>query len=196
MTHAAALDPSVFIYVRTIISIIVGLSLGRLLTGLARFVQHPNLYRIFLPHFIWSIFMLIYVAHFWWWEFHLITIEWTFGVYCFIILYASSLFFLCTILFPDAMHEYAGFADYFISRRRWFFGILAIVFVFDIIDVIVKGTDYLHSLGVAYWIRTAAFIAGSLLSTVVRDARFQTGYAIIALVSELAWAVGYYNMLV
>jgi ABC-type glycerol-3-phosphate transport system permease component len=124
MNQLPTIDPNIFTHVRTIISIIVGLSIGRLLTGLARFVQHPRQQKIYPVHLVWTFFMLVYVIHFWWWEFRLAGVQWTFVLYCFAAFYASVFFFLCTMLFPDTMYEYKGFADYFMSRRRWFFGIL------------------------------------------------------------------------
>jgi len=150
MNQPPAADPTIYVHVRTVISIVVGLSIGRLLTGLARFVQHPNLQKIYPVHLVWTVFMMVDVIYFWWWEFHLSTVGWTFGLYCFVALYASTFFFLCTMLFPDTMHEYAGFRDYFMSRRKWFFGILIATFLIDIVDTAIKGTSYLQALGPEY----------------------------------------------
>ncbi len=36
------------------------------------------------------------------------------------------LFLLCALLFPDSMHDYQGYEDYFLSKRAWFFGLLAV----------------------------------------------------------------------
>jgi hypothetical protein len=60
-----------FIHVRIIIGIVTGLTVTRLLTGLARFVQHPVRDRIYLAHLAWSFFPLLAIVHFWWFEFGL-----------------------------------------------------------------------------------------------------------------------------
>jgi hypothetical protein len=196
MNQAPAIDPTIYIHVRTIISIIVGLSLGRLLTGLARFVQHPNLQKIYPVHLVWTIFMMVNVVYFWWWEFHLSGVGWTFPLYCFVALYASTFFFLCTLLFPDTMHEYAGFRDYFMSRRKWFFGILIATFLLDIVDTAIKGPAYLHALGPEYWLRIGFYVIASAVAIRVENQRFQLVYAILALVYEVAWALRLYDTLV
>lgn len=196
MSQSSGIDPSTFTYIRTVISIIVGLSIGRLLTGLARFVQHPGQQIVFPAHLVWTFFLLIYVIHFWWWEFHLGNIQWTFLIYCFVVLYASTIFFLCTLLYPDTMYEYKGFEDYFMSRRGWFFGIFIAILLLDIIDVLIKGQDYMMSLGYTYWIRQAFYAVGSLVAISDRRIGFQTTFAVIALASELVWAVALYNTLV
>jgi len=54
-----------FIHIRIIIGIATGLSVTRLLTGLARFVQHPARERIYLVHLGWALFLLLAIVHFW-----------------------------------------------------------------------------------------------------------------------------------
>ena len=52
-----------FVHIRIIIGIVTGLSVTRLLTGLARFVQHPVRDRIYLVHLAWAFFLLLAVVH-------------------------------------------------------------------------------------------------------------------------------------
>jgi DMSO/TMAO reductase YedYZ heme-binding membrane subunit len=79
-----------FIHIRIIIGIVTGLTVTRLLTGRARFVQHPSRDRIYLVHLGWALFLLLAIVHFWWFEFGLARIEvWTFEVYFFVICYAA-----------------------------------------------------------------------------------------------------------
>ncbi len=54
---------------------------------------------------------------------------WSFGIFVFVISYAVVLYLLVALLFPDSISEYAGYEDFFIKRRRWFFGLLATTFV-------------------------------------------------------------------
>lgn len=68
--------------------------------------------------------------HFWWFEFGLKRIGvWTFEIYLFVISYAALFFFLGALLFPDRMDEYSGFAEYFHPRQKWFYGLLAALFL-------------------------------------------------------------------
>lgn len=190
-----ALDPTILSHVRTVISIVVGLSVGRLLTGLARFVQHPRQQKIYPVHLVWVLFMLLQIISFWWWEFHLVNVHWTFPLYCFVAFYASVFFFMCTMLFPDTMYEYKGFEDYFMSRRRWFFGLLILTFLLDIVDTFIKGRDYTAALGPEYWVRCAIYVGASIIAMAVANQRFQLAFAILALLGEIGWTLGLYDTL-
>src|ERR1700679_1102855 len=81
------------LHVRVVISIIVGLCITTLLSGFARFVQHPRRERASLLHLGWATSILLWVIHFWWWEFRLASIQrWNFETYLFIIFYATLYF--------------------------------------------------------------------------------------------------------
>jgi hypothetical protein len=99
--------------------------------------------------------------------------QWTFAIYFFVILYAILFYSLCTLLFPSDLKDYAGYEDYFLSRRRWFFGILAATYVADIIDTSLKGSAYLHSFGAEYPIRITAGLALCLIAILTRNRRIQ-----------------------
>lgn len=106
----------VYVHIRIVISMIVGLCITALLAGFARFVQHPRREHISLLHLGWAASMLIWVIHFWWWEFRLSAVEhWTFGLYLFIILYATLYYLICKLLFPDDIKGYSGYEEYFLS---------------------------------------------------------------------------------
>jgi hypothetical protein len=64
-----AVHPDVFVHIRIIVGMVLGLSLTRLVTGLTRFVQHPKREQIYPIHFGWVLFMLLSIVYFWWFEF-------------------------------------------------------------------------------------------------------------------------------
>lgn len=183
---AAAHDQ--FFHVRVIIGIVVGLSVTRLLTGLARFVQHPARNQVYWIHLGWVIFLLLGVTHFWWFEFGLSRIEqWTFEIYFFVLIYAALFFFICTILFPDHMEEYSGFADYFHSRQMWFFGLLATLFAADILDALIKGIDHFRSLGPTYPVRQAILAALAVAGMFIANRRYHAAFVIVGLAAQIWW---------
>lgn len=112
-----------FFHVRIIIGLVTGLSVTRILTGLARFVQSPKHNRVHPPHLAWACFLLLYVIHFWWLEFGLMSVpRWQFQNFLFIIGYATLIVFTAALLFPDRMEDNTGFAEYFPARRSGFYG--------------------------------------------------------------------------
>src|ERR1700723_3045809 len=167
-------SPDLYQHVRVVISIIAGLCITTLLSGFSRFVQHPTREKVSILHLGWAASLLLWIIHFWWWEFRLSMIQqWTFAIYFFVILYAILFYFLSTLLFPSDLADYAGYEDYFLSRRRWFFGFLAATFVADVIDTSLKGSAYLHSFGLEYPIRITASIAVCVIAMITKNRRVQ-----------------------
>ena len=124
-----------FVHVRIVIGMVVGLSVTRLLGGFAKIVQHPSRAGIDPIHLGWALSTLLFVVDFWWWQFGLRSLDHLkVRLFVFVIFYASLFYFLCALLFPDDITDYAGIWDYFMSRRIWFFGILALTNVVDLGD--------------------------------------------------------------
>lgn len=176
MASSPAPTQDLYLHIRVVVSIIVGLCITTLLNGFARFVQHPRRMRVSVLHLGWAFSMLLWIIHFWWWEFRLsLVTQWTFSNYSFVILYAVLFYSLCTLLFPSDLNDYAGYEAYFISRRAWFFGLLAATFIADIFDTELKGASYLHSFGAEYAIRIAINLAICVAGIVVANRRAQLG---------------------
>jgi hypothetical protein len=168
-----------YLHVRVLVSIIWGLGIPRLLTGVARIVQHPKQYRVYWVHLLWACFVFLYSVNFWWWESRLAAIQqWTFPLYFFIAICAVLLFLLCVLLFPDEMADYDGFKAYYYSRRQRIFGLMMIVFVADIADTLIKGCGYLRALGPVYYVRTVLSIVLCAAAIKIKDERFHAAFEI------------------
>jgi hypothetical protein len=143
-----------FPHIRIVLGMVIGLGIARMLTGIAGFIQHPERYRVSLLHMLWVGSILLELVLFWWWEFGLSQLPaWSFGVYLFLIGYAVVLYLLAALLFPDNIGEYAGYDDFFIRRRRWFFGLLATAFVLDAVDTLIKGSEHWNQFSGDYLIQ-------------------------------------------
>lgn len=189
-------NPDVYLHVRVIIGIVLGLSVSRLLNGLSRFAQHPLRNRVFATHLIWVAFAFLCVVHFWWFEFYLASVHtWTFELYIFIIFYASLYFVLCAILFPDSMEEYSGYADYFMSRRKWFYGLIALIFAVDLVDTAIKGSAHFHSFGIIYPARNVVYVGVAIVAMFVSAKRFHLTIAILALAFQIFWILRAFSTL-
>lgn len=194
MTAAPSLS-DIYLHIRVIISIIVGLCITTLLSGFARFVQHPRRERPSILHLGWAASILLWVTHFWWWEFRLASIRsWNFETYLFIIFYAILYFLLSKLLFPDDISEYGGYEQYFLSRRRWFFGLLATTLCFDYIDTALKGTTYLHSFGIEYPIRLAINLLFCIIGLIIPNRRIQLTVLALTITYQITFIVLYYNV--
>ncbi len=184
----------VLTHVRAIMGIILGLGLAQLLIGLARFAQHPGQHKIYWIHVGWLVSTFLLLVNFWWWEARISLVsEWTFARYLFIILFSSLFYFLCVMLLPDNLGEFASFRDYFYSRKKWFFGTLALIFAADLFDTWLKGEDYFNSLGLEYPVRAAAGCGLCLVGMFVRNECFHAAFVIVNLVYQVSWIFRSYN---
>jgi hypothetical protein len=177
-----------FPHIRIVMGMIVGLGVTRLLSGVARIVQHPSQYRLYPVHLAWTASVLLMLVHFWWWEFGLYGIsEWTFGAYLFILSYAVLLFLLAALLFPDSMLDYKSYEDFFISRRVWFFGVLACIYVSDVIDTLIKGEEHFARFATEYLIRTPVLVALSIAAAWTPNRWFHIAFVVVTLVYQISW---------
>ena len=178
----------VFPHIRIVMGMVIGLGVARLLSGVARIIQHPERYRIYSVHLVWVFSLLVALIHFWWWEFSLYNIPiWRFESYLFIISYATVLFLICALLFPDSMQGYSSFEDFFHARRAWFFGLLATTYLLDIIDTMIKGDEYFGNFGSEDLIRTPVFVGLCLLAIWVGNRRFHAAFAIATVAYQFTW---------
>lgn len=194
MPHNA--QPEIFAHLRVVMGIVLGLGLARLLNGTSRFVQHPGRQAVYLVHLGWVAWTVLLLVHFWWWEFSLAaTAQWTFGFYFFVISYVVVLFSLCTLLYPDDLDGYTGYRDYFLSRRRWFFGLLGATFVFDVVDTVLKGADHYASFHGEYLVRLPVYLALCGVAMVTTNRWFHGGFVIVSLAYEVSWILRFFDRL-
>ena len=100
-------------------------------------------------------------------------------------MYGVIVYFLCALLSPSDLSQYEGYKEYFFSRRKWFFGAMAVMFVADLYDTYMKGLEHFHALGLTYQLRTGLILLLSLLAIKVRNERFHAAFAVFALLSEI-----------
>jgi Na+/serine symporter len=188
------LTHDLYLHIRVIISIVLGIAITRVLSGLARFVQHPGKLKVYPVHLLWALIVLIASIHFWWWEFGLTAIaSWRFELFLFVLFYAFLFALMANILFPDELEEYEGYQDYFQSRRGWFFGLLIVSMLTDWFDTAIKGHNYLASFGFEYPARIVVTIALALVAMRTRNARFHLFFALLYLVYYVSWIIRVYD---
>lgn len=189
-THA---NVDLYLHVRVLIGIILGLSVTRLVGGVAGLIQHPGRHKVWTVHLGWVAWALLNVVAFWWWEFRLSRVEhWTFDLYFFICFYASMYFFLSAMLFPTDLEDYKGYEDYFLSRRAWFFGFVALTESLDVVDTWIKGDEYLKSLGPEYFLRLGGFILLCGVAAWTRNRTFHALFVFAGLLYEVSFFSRYF----
>jgi hypothetical protein len=176
-----------FDYVMVLASVIIGLGVTHLLTGVAGIVQHPGRAKIYWVHLLWVGATFLRAIFWWWFEFGYSTAVWTFSLYFFVLCYALLIYLWCALLFPRDLAGYDGYKDYFYSRRSWFFGVGLAANVADVADTLLKGLDHFLSLGGTYLLGQAALTTFFLIALRTRNERFHAAFALFA----IAWLLIY-----
>jgi hypothetical protein len=136
---------------------------------------------------------LLNVVSFWWLEFQFTYPRWTFATFGFVLFYAAMYYLLSSILFPDDLGEHETFKAYFLSRRYWFFGLLALSELLDVVDTWIKGAEHLSALAPAYVIRISGFMVLCVLAARSRSTRVHGVLVILALAYELSFFGRYFG---
>lgn len=181
-------DP-LFLHIRVVMGIILGLSITTVLKGLAQIIEHPQRRGCSALHLGWVAWTLISLVTFWWWEFRLIEVHrWTFETYLFVIVYCATWFLLCALLFPDDLHEYGSYGNYLMQRRRWIFSVVAALTLLDLVDTAIKGSSRWKLLGAAYPLHAVLMLAVAVLGWRLRSQRTQLRLVL----ATLAYQIGYF----
>ncbi|WP_454632993.1 hypothetical protein [Bradyrhizobium cenepequi] len=187
----------IFIHIRIIVGMILGISIARLVSGVTRFLQHPGKERINLLHIGWAVFVFLAIIHFWWFEFALSRIErWTFEGYFLVICYAVVFVMLSAMIFPDNIGEHEGLKEYFWNRRNVFYVLLLVLFSVDVFDTLLKGANYYKQFyGWYYPARQTLLIAGTIGALLSASERYHVLFVAFALVFQIIWVVSLFDVI-
>jgi len=183
-----------FFHIRMLMSIIMGLSIAQLLKNSVKLIDHPHGKKIYWVHLLWVFYVFLLLVHFWWFEIHLKGVAtWIFSKYLFVIFYVVLYFVLCWLIFPDDITEYENFEAYFYSRKKWFFAFLALLFAADMLDTLVKGSEYWRNLHWEYPVRNIGHIVLCLVAIKAKSKKFHAALVVTLIVYELSWILRHYS---
>jgi len=179
-----------FDHAKTIIAIILSLSITHLIRGMVGFVESTNSPRKpYWIHLMWCGYMLLLIIHFWWWEAELKNVShWDFAKYLFLFLYINTFYVLCVLLMPTNLGEHKNYVEYFFSRKKWFFGTLAFCFLLDFIDTFIKGRDYFfHHYNWEYPVRNITHIILCIVAMYTSNRKFHAVLVLLFILYELSY---------
>ncbi|QGP79823.1 hypothetical protein [Sphingobium sp. CAP-1] len=148
-----------FDYLGVLISVVLGLALTQLLTGVGRLVELRGSVRIYWVQLLWVFNIIFYVLAIWWGMFWWRGLhQWTFEAFLFLVAFSALLYLLASSLFPTELKVGTDMAAHFDRNRRWFFGLLLACDLIDIPETLMKDAAHLRDVPAQY----AAFMAASV----------------------------------
>jgi len=181
-----------FQYVMVLTSIIIGLGITNALLGLSsaidRFTESSRPLRLSWASGVWLAFTFLWMVLFWWWEFRLLEIlkHWTLWNYFLIICYAVVLFLLVALLIPRDWDKVEDLNEYFLAKRRWFYSVLVLGLVIDLMDSYMKGGwTYVRGTGILTWGENMAGILAAIIGFRSTNVRTHSMMAILFFLWEI-----------
>jgi hypothetical protein len=122
-----------FQYLAVLLSIILGLGLTQLLTGIGRLVQARARVRAYWPVLVWAGVLLLVHVQAWWAMVELRAhAPWTFLAFGVVLLTPTGLYLMSALVLPDvaeatAPGERLDLRAHYYAQARWFFGAALLV---------------------------------------------------------------------
>lgn len=134
---------SAFEYVTVLISIILGLGITQILTGIADLFHKSEKVTLYWPHVLWVLFVLILHIQEWWVTYELKSYQpWRLPTFLFIMLYPVNLFVLARMLFPTRLKgKSINLKTFYLKNYRKVFllfiasGVLSVVYNLFILNL-------------------------------------------------------------
>ena len=143
---------SVFEYLGVLLSVIMGLGLTHILSGISKTIHYRETMKVYWVHLLWALSVLIYMVVIWWGMFWWSSQEsWTFFEFLLLIVYAVFLFMSASLLFPWDMAKDLDLEEHYYKTRPWFFAVLSLTWLLDIPETTLKAQSELRELPTFYW---------------------------------------------
>lgn len=137
---------SPFEFVVVLISIILGLGITQIMSGVADLIHQWKDVRLYWPHLLWIVLVFILQVQDWWLLYQLKGVTtWQLPLFLFQVLYPICLFILARILFPMSGAS-TDMQAYYLTHYRKFFLIVMILTFLSAIE-----NTFIHNLGSDGW---------------------------------------------
>ncbi len=182
---------SPFEYVVVLISIILGLGITQIMTGVADLVHQWEKVKLYWPHTLWVVLVFIMHVQEWWITYDLKQAfeTWRLPTFLFFTLYPVTLFILARILFPYAPAD--GPIDlkqfYFANFRKFFLVFMVLIVLSIVSNVIVMGFTIDQSLLAVLFIITGWIALRNSQDELLHKSLAITLFVVLAISIVINW---------
>ena len=175
-----------FSYLSVLISIILGLGITQLVTGLGRLIQARHRVQLYAPTLAWVALLLLIHVQTWWAMFGLRNQpHWSFVQFFIVLLQPLVLSLLAALVLPDfgADTPVDLRANYF-DQARWFFCLMVLLLVISLVKDLVLTGSLPNAINVGAHVM---FIATSIVAALTRREWYHRQLAPFSMVLMLAY---------
>jgi len=173
---------SPFEYVTVLISIILGLGITQIVTGVADVVHQWERIKLYWPHLVWM-FIIFFLHIQEWWNIYELRLNdtWRLPTFLFISLYPINLFILARLLFPLHHHE-----DVVLDYKKFYYDNFNKFFLVLILSAILSAIENYSLSGAGLrGIVLQAIIVAVLSFAVLKNIKSETFHKLIVVLWTL-----------
>jgi len=177
-----------FEYLGVFISVIVGLAVAHIIMSTGIIVLNRKDIKLYWPHSLWCLNILLYLVNFWWFVFYWNRLQqWHYLIFLLLIFYAILLSLLTLFLIPPGIHSGFNFKDHFYLRRKWFFGLSTVIWLFDVIETIIKHSTGAREMNRYYVPFVLVIICLSITGMITGNKKYHAFFSVFWFI----WVMGY-----
>lgn len=179
-----------FDYLNVLISIILGLAIAKILTGLATVITARERVDFYWPPVVWAIWIFFISVQHWWaqWALRFMPAKnWTFLDFSLLLLVPVGLFLLSALVLPEREEDgKLDLEDWFFRNREWFFGVMFFLPALSIVEELVRSGHIASTLNLAFLVAFDVIIA---IAFVLKSRRAQEWICAQAAVMTIVYVV-------
>ena len=174
-----------FDYLSVLLSIVLGLGITRLLSGLARWLEHRKEVRGYAPTLVWAVVLLLLHVQTWWAMFGLrFWPDWSFLQFSIVLAQPIVLYLLASLAMPSESSPERDLRANFFHHRVVFFALVITLLVVSLVKDIVRQGHLPEWRNLAFH---AAFFTTAALALATRRDLHQRILAMVGLILILAY---------
>jgi hypothetical protein len=178
---------SAFEYLAVLVSLILGLGITHILTGVGYSIHRRGEVARDAVHTIWTVNTFLILVLNWWVFFQARSVEgWSFGAFLLVIGWAVSFYLMAVLLYPPGMAEGENYGRVFEVNLPWFLGLFIISSIIDIIQTADRGDLFDPPIYLPFVLHLIVLVG---VGMVVKKRRYHLGLATYVLCIGLLWAL-------
>ncbi len=179
---------SAFEYLAVLVSLILGLGIAHILTGVGRMIHLRRTVKVDSVHLIWTLATFLILVLNWWVFFQSRSVpSWSFAAFLLVIAWAVAFYLMAVVLFPPGMSGGEEYGAVFEFNRSWFLGLFVSSSLIDIIQTAVRG-DLFDPPFYLPFVLHMVVLAG--IGIFYNNRRYHLSFASYVLMIGLFWALG------
>ncbi len=176
-------------YLTVFLSVIFGLAIVQLLSGVSLILDARERSRPYWVHLVWTFNVFVLAVVTWWFNFSLEAIRtWSFFHFADLVCYSVLIYVLAGLLYPTRGPEVVDFRAHFERNRKWFFVVFAVFVPVDLVDSFLEesagSTGYFSEM---YFLFMGGSLVGAIVAARKRSGLYHGLFGLIWLVALLTW---------